>query len=287
MDMMRIGFLGPGLMGTGMAMSLARAHPVITTLHRNRAHEGRLLGAGITVLASVEAVAEQADVLFLCLPNAEVVRDVVERVRGVLTPGAMIVDTSTSLPSVTREIAVDLSHSRIALIDAPVTGGPAESEAGTLVSMVGASETDFARVEPFLQLTSKTIVRMGPPGTGHAAKLINNFITQGQAALTVEAMRRCDSVGVDMTRMVEVISASGSRSGTFMAIMPPVVAGHYDGLKFSLENAAKDVRYARAMFADAGVPSRLIEDGLAAFFDAETRDWPPETYVSGLMRKRP
>ena len=281
---MQIGFLGAGQMGSGMALCLSRAHPVVTMLHRNRGQETRLRAADIEIVDRAEAVAERSDVLFLCLPNADTVRDIVERVRGVLPGGAMIVDTTTSHPAVTRELAADLAAAGFAFIDAPATGGPAEAADGMLVSMVGATKANYQRVEPFLALTSETIVHFGGPGAGHAAKLINNFITQGQAALTIEAMRRCEAVGIDMAHMVEAIAASGSRSGTFMRIMPSVVAGTYDGLPFSLENAAKDVRYAREMFAEAGVPSTLIEGGLSAFFEAELSRWPPQTFISGLMR---
>ena len=100
------------------------------------------------------------------------------------------------------------------------------------------------------------------------------------------SMRRCAAVGIDMHDMYDLISSSGSRSGTFMKIMPSVIEGTYDGHRFSVANAAKDVRYARAMFEDAGEPSRLVE-GMTAFFEAELGERAPDTFLSELMRPLP
>ncbi|QQA43813.1 NAD(P)-dependent oxidoreductase [Pelagovum pacificum] len=283
---MRITFIGAGLMGTGMALNLAREHEVEVILHRNREPESRLRDGGVSIAAEARTSAATADAVFLCLPNADVVRAVVDDLSPALRPGTLVVDTTTSLPKATRDIAATLADRDVAFIDAPVTGIPVNAENGDLVSMVGATGEAFSKVKPLLGLTSKAVHHFGPPGAGHAAKLINNFITQGQAALTIEAMRRCEAVGIDRDQMVEVISNSGSRSGTFMMIMPSVVAGSYDGLQFSLANAIKDVRYVESMFESSGAPSDLSSE-LVRFFTAQLDGYAPETHIPALLKPKP
>ncbi|MDF0599724.1 NAD(P)-dependent oxidoreductase [Psychromarinibacter sp. C21-152] len=282
---MKIGFLGAGLMGEGMAVNLALHHVVATWLHRNRQTEPRLKAAGIDICDSQEDLATSVDALFLCLPNADLVAEVLTRLAPAMRSGTLVVDTTTSLPDTSRDMAAMLAEHGIDFIDAPVTGGPQHAMARELNSLVGGSEGLVEKATPLLECYSKGVFHFGPTGAGHAAKLINNFITQGQSALTIEAMRRCRAVNVDMKMMYDVISTSDSRSGTYMKVMEGVIAGTYDTHRFSLANAAKDARYAAHMFAEAGVPSRMSE-GMLKFYAEEEQDWPGDTFLSGLMRER-
>ena len=281
---MNIGFIGAGLMGEGMARNLiAGGHQVRVLQHRNAEPIDRLVADGATKAVDLGDIARNSEVLFLCLPNADVVTSILEAAIPDINPGVLIVDTTTSLPSVTCSLFRRLSESSISFVDAPVTGAPSHAEAGELMSLVGATETDLGSAKDLLNLTSRKIVHFGPPGSGHAAKLINNFFTQAQSALTIEAIRRCDKLGIDRAKIFEVISESGSRSGTFMKIMPSVLAETYDGHQFSLANAAKDVDYVRTIFDEIGEPS-LVADGLRDFYQRELRFWPPDIFLSRLLQ---
>ena len=284
---MKIGFVGAGLMGEGMATNLARAgHCVCTSLHRNIEPRDRLRAAGIEIRKTPTDCAIDSEVLFLCLPNADTVAEIVHQVRGSLAAGSCIVDATTSLPETSRQLAGDLEAQAISFVDAPVTGGPMHALKAELCSLVGGSKEAFQTVRPLLETTSKKVVHFGPVGAGHTAKLINNFITQGQSALTIEAMGRCKKLGISMQQMFEVISSSDSRSGTFMKIMPSVIDGTYDGHKFSLANATKDIRYVRQMFQSAGEPSCVV-DGLVEFYERQLEASPGDIFLSELLRPKP
>ncbi len=284
---MDLGFIGAGLMGEGMAANLLKAnHMVATAVHRDAAPIARLEAAGAEVRPTAAAVAEGAEVVFLCLPNADVVQAMVAAIRGRLAAGALIVDTTTSLPKVSAGLAASLAEDGVGFVDAPVTGGPEQAAAGELISLVGGEANDVDRAEVLLAATSRRVVRFGGPGAGHAAKLINNYITQGQAAMTIEAMRRCDALGIDRETMFSVLSEGAARSGILMRIVPSVLAGTYDGQKFSIANAAKDVSYVAQVCVELGEDSPVVA-GLQAFFEAEAAAWPPDTFVSRVLGPKP
>jgi len=125
----------------------------------------------------------------------------------------------------------------IGFIGAPVTGGPPGAAAETLTSMAGDNSTAFERARPLIELYSERVVHFGNPGSGNRAKLIRNFITMGHVALIVEAMRRCDRVGIDRGKMFEVLSNGGANSNTTHKMVPDALSGSYDGYKFTQENA--------------------------------------------------
>ncbi len=244
----RIGFIGIGLMGHGMAKNLLeKGFSVTTAAHRNRAPLEDLLGRGATEAASYRAIAEQSDIVFICVTGAPEVEAVIYGDGGVLDgarPGLIVVDCSTSEPAMTARVNADLSAKGVAMADAPLARTPIEAEAGRLNTMVGASEETFATIEPALQTFCENIFHVGPVGAGHKTKLINNFMAMGQAALIAEALCACAATGVDLRKYYEVVSAGGANSGIFQLIVPKAIdEGDFSGLKFSLANAEKDLRY--------------------------------------------
>lgn len=282
---MDIGFLGVGLMGVGMAACLRRAgHAVRVAAHRERGNVERLVAAGCIEEDGPQAVAAATEVLFLCLPNAEVVARTLDGLAPHLKPGGLVIDATTSLPETSRHLAVELGGRQVGFVDAPVTGGPPKAEDGTLTSMVGATAADFARARPLIEHYSETVVHIGPPGTGNMAKLIHNFIAMGQVSLVVEAMRRCDRVGIARDKMYEVVSTGGANSNTLRKMVPSALAGTYDGHRFSLENAAKDVAYIREVAESTGEESLLIP-ALSAFFERELQQFPGDVFLNELLRK--
>ena len=258
----RIGFIGIGLMGHGMAKNLMeKGFSVTTTAHRNRAPLEDLLGHGAAEAASHKEVAERSDIVFICVTGAPEVEAVIYGDDGVLAgarAGLIVVDCSTSEPAMTDRVNADLSARGAALADAPLARTPIEAEAGRLNTMVGASEETFATIEPALQTFCENIFHVGPVGAGHKTKLINNFMAMGQAALIAEALCACAATGVDLHRYYEVVSAGGANSGIFQLIVPKAMdEGDLSGLKFSLPNAEKDLRYYTRMTGEAELSGGL------------------------------
>jgi len=240
----RIGFIGAGLMGHGMASSLlAAGHPLTVFVHRNRQGIDQLVEGGAQETDNLPALAAASDVILLCLSNADVVKDVLQRLSPELRSGTLVIDATTSHPQVTYEVAAMLGEKGIRYADAPVTGGPNESAAGKLGTLVGCNAEDFEAVKEIVSCYSRVVQRIGGIGTGHQAKLLNNFVTQGTGALLAEAYRRARDYGVDWKALYSVMEAGAARSGTLEKMVKPALDGNFEGSKFSLRNALKDYSY--------------------------------------------
>ncbi len=246
----RIGFIGIGPMGHGMAKNLLeKGFSVTTAAHRDRASIEDLLGRGATEATSYQAIAEQSDIVFICVTGAPEVEAVIygDNGGGVLAaarPGLIVVDCSTSEPAMTARVNEDLTAKGAAMADAPLARTPVEAEAGRLNTMVGASEETFAAIEPALKTFCENIFHVGAVGAGHKTKLIYNFLAMGQAGLIAEALCACAATDVGLDEFAEVVSAGGANSGIFQLLVPKLLAeGAFNGLQFSLANAEKDLRY--------------------------------------------
>jgi len=168
-------------------------------------------------------------------------------------------------------------------MDAPVTRGPKDAAAGRLISFVGAEKEAFARAKPLIECYSEVVIHLGPVGTGLQVKLINNFITMGQVALVVEAMKAADHAGIDRGRLLEILTQGAARSGTLLKMVPPTLEGDYSGHTFSLENAAKDVLYGRELMGQRPSGSLLTET-LSRYYELLLKTHSPETLLSELLR---
>jgi 3-hydroxyisobutyrate dehydrogenase-like beta-hydroxyacid dehydrogenase len=260
---MNLGFIGAsGLMGHGMAKNLlAKGHALALTVHRNRDRVADLLEAGATVAATPKALAASSEVVFVCVTGSPEVEAVVAGDDGLLAgakPGLVIVDASTSEPDSSARLRERAAGAGASFIDAPLARTPVEAEAGRLNVMVGAEPADFARIEPLLHCFAENVFHVGSPGAGHVIKLLNNFIAQAICTATAEAFAVGQRAGVDLRRLVELISAGAVNSGLFQA-MAKTLDGDMAGLRFELDNARKDLRYYTHLAEGLAVPSLVGE----------------------------
>jgi 3-hydroxyisobutyrate dehydrogenase-like beta-hydroxyacid dehydrogenase len=244
----RIGFIGLGLMGHGMAKNLVtKGFPLTVRVHRNRRPLEDLLAAGAKEVASNAEVARNADIVFLCVTGAPQVEEIVFGADGLMSAarnGLIVVDTSTSEPDTTAKTRDALAQKGVAFVDAPLARTPVEAEQGRLNVMVGADEAMFATLTPVLAAFAENIIHAGPPGHGLVLKLINNFIAQAICTATAEAVATAAKSGLSIKKLHEVISAGAVNSGLFQMVVGKMLeSGDLSGLKFTLANAAKDLRY--------------------------------------------
>ena len=220
--MSKLGFVGVGLMGHGMASHLLKkGHEVTIIANRNRGPVDDLVSKGAKEAKSLAELAKGQDGIFICVATSEQVRQVVDGLLPGLSKGAVVIDTGTSDPNITLELAAKLKSAGIVFVDAPMGGGAQHAERGELATMTGASEADYARVQPWLACYSKTVVRMGEVGAGHRAKLLNNLLALGQGALVVEAYRIAREEGIDWAKLFEVNMGGAAKSGSLERIIPP------------------------------------------------------------------
>ena len=203
-----LGFVGLGIMGRPMALNLRKAgHAVV--VHARRADSMQPLTAvGATACDSPQAVAAQADVVFICVADTPDVEQVILGERGVLAgvrPGSVVVDMSTISPVATRRFAAELAKRGAEMLDAPVSGGEVGAVNATLSIMVGGKPEAFARVQPYFAAMGKNIVLVGGNGAGQVAKACNQIVVAVTIEAVSEALTFARKNGVDAAKVRDAL----------------------------------------------------------------------------------
>ncbi len=291
-DKPAIGFIGVGLMGHGMAGNILEGGYALQVKgNRNREPVDDLVGRGAVEAESARAMAETCDIVHLCLSNSPQVEAVIRGEDGILASGKsglIVIDATTADPTSTAALAAELEAAGMTLVDAPLGRTPKEAEAGTLDAMVGCSPEVFERVRPVIECWAGTINHVGPVGSAHRMKLVMNFVSMGYAALYAEALTMGVKAGLSPQTVRDVIGASRMSCGFYETFMAYAVGRDRDAHKFTIQNAAKDVRYAAAMAEEAGVTNLMGSAIKHAFTLAEaagkSEDYVPmlSDFVAGL-----
>jgi 3-hydroxyisobutyrate dehydrogenase-like beta-hydroxyacid dehydrogenase len=257
----RIGFIGLGLMGHGMAKNIVeKGYPLTAMARKNRAPIDDLIKRGATEAATPKAVAEKSTVVFLCVTGSPDVEGLVRGPDGLaqgFARGSILVDCSTSDPNSTLALAAELAPLGVTLVDAPLSRTPKEAWEGTLDTMVGADTTTFQRLKPILETWAGRIVHIGDTGDGNRMKLLNNFVSLGYAAVYAEALTLARKVGISPERFDSVIRNGRMDCGFYQTFMRWTLDGDRDAHKFTQSNAFKDLRYLESMADAAGIANPL------------------------------
>lgn len=238
----RIGFVGAGLMGSGMIRNLAAAgHEV--RLYARSPSRARDLPAALA--PSVADAVDGAELACACVTDSDDVRQVVAGVLAAPAPPPVLVEMSTIAPAVARELAVDCARRGVAYLDCPVSGGPPGAAAGTLAIMCGGDAAALARAAPALDAMGDPERRThcGAVGLGLVAKLVNNLLVAVIAAATAEALGTGQRAGLDPALAREVVMGASGDSWQLRNLFPRVLAGdHRPG--FTTRNLLKDLGHA-------------------------------------------
>ena len=194
-----IAFLGTGLMGKPMATRLLQAGYSVTVWNRTRAKADALSAMHAYIAEDPASAVHSADIVITMLEAGPAVAQVIELALPALRYGALVIDMSSTRQSEAEELHAKLAAKGVAFIDAPVSGGVAGAEAGTLAIMAGASAEDFARAEPVLKVMGRPTL-VGPAGCGQLAKLCNQLIVGGTLAIVAEALLLAHAGGADPAR---------------------------------------------------------------------------------------
>ena len=252
-----IGFIGVGYMGHGMAKNIRLGgYDLWVKGHRNRTPVENLVSMGAKEAKSAREIAENCDIVHICLPNSEFVESVIRDEDGILAgarEGLIVIDTSTADPSSTIKLAGEMAERGVTMVDAPLGRTPKEAEEGTLDAMVGCDDATFEIVRPVIDCWAGTINHIGPVGSAHKMKLLMNFIAMSYGAIYSEALVLGAKVGISPQKLRDAIAPSRMGSGFFDTFMSYAVDRNREAHKFTIENASKDVRYANNMASAAGV----------------------------------
>jgi len=260
MNKERIGFVGLGMMGRGMARNIVgKGWPLTVLGHRNRAPVEDLKARGAAEAESPRDLAERSDIVVLCVTGSPEVEAIVSGPEGLASAGRPIVicDCSTSDPSSTMKLASELAPKGIALVDAPLSRTPADAEAGTLDVMLGGDPGAVERVWPVLETFAQRIVKTGPVGTGHTMKLLNNFVSLGYAAVYAEALTLGARAGLTPAVFDSVIRDGRMDCAFYRTFFKYVLERDREAHKFTLANAFKDLTYLAAFANAAGLSNPM------------------------------
>lgn len=262
---MHVGVIGAGMMGHGMAANLLKhGHQVSVIAHRNRGPVDDLIAKGASEATRLEDIA-RADVILLCVTTSKVVEETIARLKPHLRRGQIILDAGTSAPEATKRLAHELDGLGIGYADIPLTGGPEQAEQGVLGVLCGASDETFTRIQPLLSCFATTIRHFGPPGSGNTAKLISNYLVTGMVALVSEAFGAARKAQIDWKDLYEVMLNGSGNSGVLRKMVEPALKGDFDGYRFALANAAKDISYYAELAENLGIRTQLTESVAEVF----------------------
>ena len=252
---MQLGYVGLGNMGAALARRLLRKDKMRVYDLRPETM-ARLADQGGIASQSLKALATDSDMVMTCLPTSTDVHQVIFGSDGLasgLKSGSIIADMTTGDPNATREMAKELAELGIALIDAPVSGGPHGADAGTIAIMVGAPADIYARVQPVFETISPNVFHCGDVGAGHTMKLVNNVIAASVRVATFEAVTMGIRNGLTLEACARVLAKGSARSYTTEITLPKFVKGELQ-TNFSLGLMHKDVRLATELGAASASP---------------------------------
>ena len=252
----RVGFIGLGIMGRGMAHNLLKAGFAVRVWNRTASRAEGLVAAGAEAGSSPADVAAQSDIIVICVSDTPDVEDVVLGEQGVIEgaqPGSVVIDCSTISPHVTRDIAAKLAEKDVHMLDAPISGGSEGAAKGTLSIMIGGEAEQFERALPVFRAMGKTITHVGPTGAGQTVKLVNQVLVVGNALATCEALLLAQAGGLDLQKTFDAVSQGAGGSWFFTNRGPQMMARDWRP-GFTLALQQKDLRLVLDAADELGVP---------------------------------
>jgi 3-hydroxyisobutyrate dehydrogenase len=239
-----IGFIGLGIMGNAMAHRLLDARYRMVIHSRTRSRAGQLISRGARFAGSPAEIAQECDLIFICVTDSPDVQQVITGERGILSAvrrGTIVVDHSTISPKVTKELAEELAVRGATLLDAPVSGGQPGAQKGTLSIMVGGDVPAFEKIEPILKKMGTTITHCGPSGSGQLTKLVNQIVVSITNLAVCEALTFAKKNGLDLEKTIDALSAGAAASWQLSNLGPRMVSGDFRP-GFTIDLQQKDLR---------------------------------------------
>lgn len=284
--MKHIGMIGIGLMGHGIATNLQKHGHRLTLLdHPGNQPLDALIAGGATMAPTPQAVAEQVEVLILCVTGTPQVEAVLTGEQGVLKglkPGTIVIDCSTAVPSSTMRLAQAVQAAGGRFLDAPMTRTPKEAAEGRLNLLVGGDDDLFEACLPVLDCFTENVIHAGPLGSGHQMKLLHNYVSLGSVALLAEAAACAQRAGVNAQTFVEVLSVGGGWGAALDRLKPYLTTGDSSNLRFSLSNALKDLTYYNQMATDTQAP-HAVAQAVQQTLDMACKAGDPQAFMPELI----
>ena len=254
--MRKIGFIGLGLMGSGMSMNLVKAGFPVTVWNRTASKMEPLIEAGAEGAGSPKEVAENSDIVVSIVTDSQDVEEVILGPEGAIhgaRPGAVVIDMSTISPSVTRRIAEELGKKGVGMLDAPVSGGAIGARDGTLSIMVGGEDETFQECLPIFEAMGRTVTHVGGNGMGQTVKLVNQILVGTTMLGVAEALMFAKKSGVDLEKCHAAVSGGAAGSWQLTNNGARLLKGDHEP-GFKVKDYLKDLRLIMEAAADVNMP---------------------------------
>jgi 4-hydroxybutyrate dehydrogenase/sulfolactaldehyde 3-reductase len=240
----KIGFIGLGRMGRGMASNLCRKGFDLVVYDINAEAVQALVKLDARAAGSIAEASKNVDVIITMLPNSAIVQEAVAGQDGILAnarAGTIVMDMSTVAPEVTDQLAAATKAKGLSFVDAPVGRLASHADRGESLFMVGGAENDFARVKPLLEAMGTTIHHCGPTGTGTRTKLVNNYLAVVSCQLNAEALTLSQRFGLSLEKTLDVIYGTTATNGQLKIAWPDKVLKGDIAPGFTIDLAHKDL----------------------------------------------
>ncbi|MEW6296509.1 MAG: NAD(P)-dependent oxidoreductase [Thermodesulfobacteriota bacterium] len=275
---MRVGFIGLGNMGGPMAMHVLEAGHTLTVYDARREAANPHVGRGARWADSPMAVAAASEIVFTSLPGPKEVEAVVLGEGGVLqgaSPGTVYIDLSTNSPTLIRRIQALAQEKQVAVLDAPVSGGPIGAQQATLAVMVGGDVEVYHRVKPVLDVIGNKVSYVGGIGCGAIAKLVHNMIGICMQLVLAEGFTLGVKAGVEPQALWRAVADGAVGQGLMLNyVLPNVVfKGDFDTVRFALRLARKDIGLGTELGREFNVPLKIASLVEQDFVEAMARGW--------------
>ena len=265
--MLKVGYIGLGLMGKSIARNILRAGFPLVVHNRSKASVNELVGEGAAAANSAADVASQVDVVFTNLPDSPDVEKVALGENGIIEgahQGLIFVDNSTIKPASARMIAEKLSAKGVLSLDAPVSGGDIGAKNGTLTIMVGGPSEAVEKVTPIFKAMGKTVTHVGDSGAGQVAKAANQIMVAAQMTAMGELLIFARKAGVDPQKVVEAIKGGAAQCWTLDVKPPRLFAGNRaPGFKAYMQ--LKDLKIVMDTAREYGMPLPSVAENTKLF----------------------
>ncbi len=257
----KVGFIGLGIMGSGMAINLLAKGFELTVWSRTASKTDEIVAKGASKADSPAGMATTSDIMLICVTDAKAVTEVLFGTEGIVesaAPGTLIIDTSTIEPQASSRHADILEKKKLAMLDAPVSGSKEGADQGTLSIMVGGNETEFERALPVLQAIGSSIVHVGDHcGDGQTVKLVNQLLASGNTMVMCEALLFAQAGGVDLEKTLKAVSGGAAGSWMLTNRGPQVIQRDWRP-GFTIDLQIKSLAAVLSAAADNGVPVPLM-----------------------------
>jgi len=281
------GFIGVGYMGYGIAKNiLEKDNNLFVIANKNRKPIEKIVSKGAVEVKSFEDFRDkQLNVLVKCVTNTPIAKEIATKLSSILDKKTLIIDITTHNQSGSIETEKIYQSKNINYIECPVMGGPVQAEEGILGGIVGATDANFKLAEPYLKLFCKNYFHFGSVGMGAKSKLLNNFLTLGNAALINHMAKAAKKFDLDLQKLFDVAKLGSGNSAALIRVFEALLQGDSTGFKFTASNSVKDLTYIQDLLKDFPEAEKIAEDN-KNYFQKAVDDGYGENFISELIDKK-